>query len=776
MASRRVRWHPTLAVVLIVLLLLGAVPPGPPAEATGGDPFQLNVMELSFLDPEEAVRVPADVPFFVQHANAFADGCVEGEPTPQALDSATGFVLLLDDVELDGELVVWCEVEDDGAETFIRGSRYDLVEGLAAGSYELQGVWTDGDGQTGLEVSLPIEVAPAAIRGRVTDRESGAPISGATLWSAAGPVTSWRDGSYAIFDLDPGEHTLVVEAEQRTDYQGAAVGPVTYDGQTMVTLDIELIPLTVAPDVLGTVTDAASGTPIVGAEVSLFWEDGGARIPSVPTDLEGRYGFRGVDPDRTFRLRVIGPWQMDHFPGWDAAVLISELLSFAGAAPLVVDLEVPPVPSFLDVPGDNVHAPGILAIAAAGITLGLPDGRFDPAGTVTRGQMASFLARALQLPADASFTFPDVPADATHAAGISAIAAAGITLGLPDGRFDPAGTVTRGQMASFLARALELVALPPFDACLVTDGSSRRELGFTQLAYAGLLRARDDHGLNVIVVEPGVDEPIELILARLVTQDCGIIVAVGFGLAEAAATVAAANPAQRFAVHDDESDRGLPNLRELGFAPDEAAFVAGYLAAGMSESGTIGTFGGVPVPPVTAFMDGLLAGTRHYNAVHGTEVAVIGWDGSEGQFVGGFTDRQAGRLMAASLLADGADIILPVAGPAGAGTGAAIEAHGSGAMMWVDTDGYRALPAYRSLILTSVLKRIDLLVYETIVEAVVDDAFTAGPAIGTLENGGVGIAPLHEFADLVPGELQEELEDVTSAIINGELSVDPDDH
>ena len=674
-------------------------------------------MELSFLDPEEAVRFPADVPFFVQHANAFADGCVEGEPTPQALDSATGFVLLLDDVELDGELVVWCEVEDDGAETFIRGSRYDLVEGLAAGSYELQGVWTDGDGQTGLELSLTIEVAPAAIRGRVTDRESGAPISGATLWSAAGPVTTLGDGSYAIFDLDPGEHTLVVEAEQRTDYQGAAVGPVTYDGQTMVTLDIELIPLSVAPDVLGTVTDAASGTPIVGAEVSLFWEDGGARIPSVPTDLEGRYAFRGVDPDRAFRLRVIGPWQLDHFPGWDAAVLTSEVLSFSGAAPLVVDLEVPPVPSFVDVTGDNVHAPGILAIAAAGITLGLPDGRFDPAGTVTRGQMASFLARAL-----------------------------------------------------------ELVALPPFDACLVTDGSSRRELGFTQLAYAGLLRARDDHGLNVIVVEPGVDEPIELILARLVTQDCGIIVAVGFGLAEAAATVAAANPAQRFAVHDDESDRGLPNLRELGFAPDEAAFVAGYLAAGMSESGTIGTFGGVPVPPVTAFMDGLLAGTRHYNAVHGTEVAVIGWDGSEGQFVGGFTDRQAGRLMAASLLADGADIILPVAGPAGAGTGAAIEAHGSGAMMWVDTDGYRALPAYRSLILTSVLKRIDLLVYETIVEAVVDDAFTAGPAIGTLENGGVGIAPLHEFADLVPGELQEELEDVTSAIINGELSVDPDDH
>jgi len=392
MDSRRMRRHPTLAVALIVLLVAGAAPATSPAVATGGDPFQLNVIELSLHDPEEAVRVPADVPFFIQHPSSLTDGCLDDEPTPHALDSANGFVLLLDDTELDGEVLVRCEVRDDGGQTFVRGARYDFVEGLAASSYELRGIWTDADGETNLDLTMPIEVAPAAIRGVVSDRDSGAAIAGATVWGPAGPVTTWQDGSYAIFDLGPGEYSLGVG--DATGYQDTNAGPITYDGVTMVTLDITMIPLTAAPDVLGAVTDAATGAPLVAAEVTLFWEDGGARIPSVPTDLDGVYAIRGVNQDRPFRLRVIGNWQLDHFPGWDAAVLMSEVFTFAGGAQLVIDLPVPPVSSFVDVASDNVHAAGIVAIASAGNNFGLPDGSFNPAGTVTRGQMASFLAEA----------------------------------------------------------------------------------------------------------------------------------------------------------------------------------------------------------------------------------------------------------------------------------------------------------------------------------------------------------------------------------------------
>jgi hypothetical protein len=109
--------------------------------------------------------------------------------------------------------------------------------------------------------------------------------------------------------------------------------------------------------------------------------------------------------------------------------------------------------SFPDV--DGVHAPGIAAVAAAGITQGYDDGTFRPHLAVTRAQMATFLARALELePADDEHTFPDV--DGVHAPGIAAVAAADITQGYDDGTFRPHLAVTRAQMATFLTRALDL--------------------------------------------------------------------------------------------------------------------------------------------------------------------------------------------------------------------------------------------------------------------------------------------------------------------------------
>jgi dipeptidyl aminopeptidase/acylaminoacyl peptidase len=110
---------------------------------------------------------------------------------------------------------------------------------------------------------------------------------------------------------------------------------------------------------------------------------------------------------------------------------------------------------FTDVPEGHAHATGIGAVARAGITVGYPDGTFRPQSTVTRAQMATFLMRALDLP-PGSQSFTDVPEGHAHATGIGAVAAAGITVGYPDGTFRPQATVTRAQMATFLMRALDL--------------------------------------------------------------------------------------------------------------------------------------------------------------------------------------------------------------------------------------------------------------------------------------------------------------------------------
>ena len=111
----------------------------------------------------------------------------------------------------------------------------------------------------------------------------------------------------------------------------------------------------------------------------------------------------------------------------------------------------PGTAAFSDVAG-NVHAPGISAVAEAQITTGFPDGTFRPNDDVTRGQMATFLARALDLPAGTA-TFSDIEGN-VHADAIAAVAAADITTGFADGTFRPGDPVTRGQMATFLFRAL----------------------------------------------------------------------------------------------------------------------------------------------------------------------------------------------------------------------------------------------------------------------------------------------------------------------------------
>jgi hypothetical protein len=126
---------------------------------------------------------------------------------------------------------------------------------------------------------------------------------------------------------------------------------------------------------------------------------------------------------------------------------------------LVRGLDLPPgSATFSDVASTHTHAAAIAALATAGITVGFTDETFRPDQPVSRGQMASFLTTAigLEAPAPTQPPFNDVDPAHPHAAGIAAISRAGIGTGFPDGAFRPDQGVTRGQMASFLARGLIL--------------------------------------------------------------------------------------------------------------------------------------------------------------------------------------------------------------------------------------------------------------------------------------------------------------------------------
>ncbi len=172
-------------------------------------------------------------------------------------------------------------------------------------------------------------------------------------------------------------------------------------------------------------------------------------------------------------------------------------------------------------------------------------------------------------------------------------------------------------------------------------------------------------------------------------------------------------------------------------------------------------------------MNGFEAGMDHYNEQKGTNVRLIGWDRErqEGLFTGDFENQDNGRNTTESLLDEGADIILPVAGPVGLGSAAAIEDAGKGTLIWVDTDGCESAPEICPLLLTSVMKNMDVAVFDAIQEAL-EGELEGGLYVGTLENEGVGIAPYHEFEDQVPDELKQEVEELRDQIIAGEVSVE----
>ncbi len=312
-----------------------------------------------------------------------------------------------------------------------------------------------------------------------------------------------------------------------------------------------------------------------------------------------------------------------------------------------------------------------------------------------------------------------------------------------------------------------------FLICQVTDTGGIDDKSFNATAWKGVTDAMTQLGVDGQYLESQQQTDYERNINAFLEQGCDLIITVGFLLGDATAAAATANPDVNFSIVD-VNWLNFPNLLQQSFETDEAAFLAGYLAAGVSQTGVIGTFGGMQIPTVTIFMDGFYMGAQYYNQQHGTSVRVLGWDPvtQTGLFTGNFESTDDGRRMGESLMDEGADIILPVAGPVGLGTAAAILDRGNAYIIGVDSDWYLTAPDYASIELTSVMKNMDVTTFEAI-QAVVEGTFAGGLVVGTLANGGVGLAPYHDLASLVSADLQAEIDAITQGIIDGTISVAP---
>jgi basic membrane protein A len=321
-------------------------------------------------------------------------------------------------------------------------------------------------------------------------------------------------------------------------------------------------------------------------------------------------------------------------------------------------------------------------------------------------------------------------------------------------------------------------------ACLVTDTQGIDDRSFNATAWQGVLDANKTLSMeNPAYLESPDDTFYQVNIDTFVEGGCDLIVTVGWLIGNDTATAGTKYPDQKFAIVDFDfldfvvdppADITYANVKELTFRTDESAFLAGYVAAAVTETGVVGTFGGVQIPTVTIFMDGFVYGVEYYNQRHGTDVQVKGWDPYSriGQFTNTFDVVQKGFERAEALADEGADIIMPVAGGVGLGAAAFARERGDILIIGVDSDWTESASEYADIILTSVLKKIDIAVFDTI-KSVQDGTFQGGLYIGTLANDGVGLAPFHSMEDRVPEKIRNDLEQIKADIISGVIQTKP---
>ncbi|MGK5679280.1 BMP family lipoprotein [Actinoplanes sp. URMC 104] len=351
---------------------------------------------------------------------------------------------------------------------------------------------------------------------------------------------------------------------------------------------------------------------------------------------------------------------------------------------------------------------------------------------------------------------------------VAILAAGGLTLAAAACSDAPDETPAGGSSSAATAAA--------YKACMVTDTGGIDDKSFNASAWAGLQAAKTDApNVDPKYVASTAEADYEPNLRGFVTQKCNFILSVGGLMGDATKAVAAQNTAQQFGIVDS-SIQGATNVFPMQFATHQAAFLAGYLAAGYSKSQKVATFGGLKIPPVTIFMDGFADGVAQYNKVKGKNVQVLGWDKAKqnGSFAEDFASPAKGKALTNTFVAQGADVIMPVAGGTGLGAAEVAKASsGKVSIIWVDQDGCKSTPQDCDVFLTTVVKNITDAVKTAVVDGATGKPLNATPGyLGTLENNGVSLAPYNQFDSKVDATLKSEVEKLKADIVAGTVKVE----
>ncbi|MDQ4053854.1 MAG: BMP family ABC transporter substrate-binding protein [Actinomycetota bacterium] len=297
------------------------------------------------------------------------------------------------------------------------------------------------------------------------------------------------------------------------------------------------------------------------------------------------------------------------------------------------------------------------------------------------------------------------------------------------------------------------------------DVGGRGDQSFNDSAAAGLDQAVEEFGVESEESEAEDGEPETAREERLRTfADNGYnpIIAVGFAYAGSVKKVAEEYPDVNFAIIDDSSLSDVPNVASLVFAEEQGSFLVGAAAALKSETGNVGFIGGVETPLIQKFEAGYIAGAETVNPdieVQSTYLTQI-------PDFSGFADPAKGKTAAQGMYDNGADIVYHAAGGSGGGVfEAAAEAEAWA--IGVDSDQYNtADPSVQDVILTSMLKNVNVAVYDYL-SGVVDGETPSGVRTYDLSVDGVGYSTSGGFVD----DISDQLDEYKQQIIDGEITV-----
>ncbi|MBK7721368.1 MAG: BMP family ABC transporter substrate-binding protein [Austwickia sp.] len=345
---------------------------------------------------------------------------------------------------------------------------------------------------------------------------------------------------------------------------------------------------------------------------------------------------------------------------------------------------------------------------------------------------------------------------------VAGVAAAGLLLTACGSGANPAATVSSAASAASSAASNATASVK---VGMAYDVGGRGDQSFNDAAAAGMDKAKADLGVATTestATAGEAESAREERLNTLIDQGYTAIVAVGFAYAPSIKKVAPANPDVKFALVDS-TDASGPSVQNIVFAEEQGSYLAGYAAALKSKSNTVGFVGGVQTDLIKKFEAGFVAGAKAAKP----NVKVLTKYLTQPPDFKGFASPALGKTAADGMLSAGADVIYHASGGSGSGVFTAVKAKPGAWAIGVDSDQAKtADPKVRDIILTSMVKKLDVGVYEFIKQSK-DGSFKAGPAAYDLKSDGVALATTGDHLN----DIMPKLDAVKQEIVAGTVKV-----